>query len=149
MKKKGNCSPPSPSPFPSFLIAPMRLDAEHPHASSWEGFKHLHIRRKLFPWGDGQTTLFHNPHTNAVPEEVLEEQRAAAPREGLFTSLIRGMMEDPAARRERNEEHLQNIQSKADEHHRRKILPTHLGPKYVLPCTKWRTAASQSCVSWV
>ncbi|XP_047991578.1 cytochrome c oxidase subunit 6A, mitochondrial [Leguminivora glycinivorella] len=49
------------------LNAYLAHQEEHHDPPPFVPYEYLRVRTKRFPWGDGQKSLFHNPHVNALP----------------------------------------------------------------------------------
>lgn len=64
--------------FPSIVLGMVNVylahQDEHEHERPpFVKYDHLRIRTKRFPWGDGNKSLFHNPHVNALPDGYEDE----------------------------------------------------------------------------
>jgi len=79
-------------PVSSYLFYKHVIAGEHIEApKEFIGYDHIRIRRKAFPWGDGDKSLFHNQKYNVGPDTDFdaEEKHEEKNEEPFITRLIR------------------------------------------------------------
>merc|ERR1712071_625282 len=76
-------------------------------------YEHMRIRKKPFPWGDGDKSLFHNEKYNVGPDTAFDEEdeeHAHQEEEPFITRLIRRNMETKEDLRKFRDDHLRKMQ---------------------------------------
>ncbi|CAH0563736.1 unnamed protein product [Brassicogethes aeneus] len=58
--------------FPSIILCAVNVylgHQSHGHEQpEFVKYDYMRVRTKRFPWGEGNKSLFHNPHTNPLPD---------------------------------------------------------------------------------
>ncbi|XP_064384955.1 uncharacterized protein LOC135333867 [Halichondria panicea] len=92
---------------------------EHSEPREFFAWPHLRIRSKPFPWGDGDTSLFNNPHVNPGPEKdkpLLTETKTETFREKVDRLWLTYLHDDPVKRDEERWDHLRKMQKRKKEY---------------------------------
>lgn len=61
-------------PAVALSMANVAFNGEHQERPEFKPYEHMYIRTSRFPWGDGNHSLIHNKHRNALPTGYEEEE---------------------------------------------------------------------------